>query len=196
MSDLRAEIHIALRSGLRVELSAGPAAVTVRGLEPADERAVLEVFTAAEDWFVAETGEPSAPGDVQSSFYALPEGAAFDDKVLLVIEIEGAVAGYIDAVLHYPHPTAVAVGTFLLRPEARRRGVGRAVAETLSALTAAAGFTQVSTHVAEDWEPGHRFLGALGYTFSTPRYAAAGTHKPGPHDRPVIPATGATGATD
>ena len=94
----------------------GPTAVRVRDLEPDDEDAVLDVFAAAEDWFVAETGQPSAPGDVQSSFYALPEGARLEDKVLLVIEADGEVVGYVDAVLRYPSSTSIGIGTFLVRP--------------------------------------------------------------------------------
>src|SRR5258707_1120111 len=74
-----------------LNLRVGTVAVTVRDLEPEDEDAVLDVYTASEDWFVAETGQPSAPGDVQSSYYALPEGSDVDDKVLLVIEADGVV---------------------------------------------------------------------------------------------------------
>jgi GNAT superfamily N-acetyltransferase len=169
-------------------LQIGPAAVAVRDLEPADEAAVLDVFTAAEDWFVAETGQPSAPGDVQSSFYSLPEGAALDDKVLLVIEADGEVVGYIDAVLHYPHPTSIRIGTFLIRPEARRRGIGRAVAEALSAAAGKDGFAQISTHVAPGWGPGRQFLAALGYEFSDPRLPGPANRRPGPYAGPVIPA--------
>ena len=173
-----------------ITLQTGPTAVTVRDLEPDDEAAVLAVFTAAEDWFLAETGQPSAPGDVQSSFYALPDGAAFEDKVLLVIEADGEVVGYVDAVLHHPHSTSIGIGTFLIRPEARRRGIGRAVAQALSAAAGKDGFTQISTHVAPGWEPGREFLDALGYEFSDARHPGPANRRPGPYDGPVIPAVG------
>ena len=171
-------------------LQTGPTVVTVRDLEPADEAAVLDVFTAAEDWFVAETGQPSAPGDVQSSFYALPEGAGFDDKVLLVIEADGEVVGYVDAVLRHPRPGSIGIGTFLIRPEARRRGIGREVARALSAEAAKDGFTEISTHVAPGWEPGRRFLEALEYELSEPRLPGPANRRPGPYDGPVVPAVG------
>jgi hypothetical protein len=67
---------------VHIDLRVGNVRASVRDLEPEDEDAVLEVFTASEDWFVAETGQPSAPGDVQSCLYVLPEGNDFEDKVL------------------------------------------------------------------------------------------------------------------
>src|SRR5262249_51306930 len=141
----------------------------VRDLDPADEEGVLAVFTASEDWFLAATGQPSAPGDVQSSFYSLPEGSDFDDKVLLVIETGGEVVGFVDAVRRTPHIAAVSVGTFLIHPEYRRHGIGRAVAHALFAAASDIDFAQVNTHVVEGWTPGRRFLAALGFSFSAPR---------------------------
>ena len=37
---------------------------------------MLRLFADCDDWFQAATGHPSGPGDVQSLFYALPEGVA------------------------------------------------------------------------------------------------------------------------
>ncbi|MET8943465.1 hypothetical protein ABZX30_07715 [Streptomyces sp. NPDC004542] len=48
--------------------------VVVREPVPADGAALPALFEACEDWFVAGRGLPSAPGDVQSLFCALPEG--------------------------------------------------------------------------------------------------------------------------
>lgn len=54
----------------------GDGSVTVREqLEPDGEPAVLELFADCSDWFEATTGPPPGPSDVQSLFYALPEGA-------------------------------------------------------------------------------------------------------------------------
>ena len=180
---------------MRIEIAVDGHPVTIRNLEPADEDGVLAVFAACEDWFVAETGQPSAPGDVQSSFYAVPEGADFDDKVLLVVEAGAEVIGFVDAVRRYPHTAAVAVGAFLIHPDFRRLGIGRAVAEALFAEAADAGIAQVNTHVTEGWEPGRKFLAALGFTFSAPRRPAETVDRnigPG-EDRLVIPALIAIG---
>src|SRR5512147_160629 len=72
--------------------------VLVRELGPAEEAPLLRLFEECEDWFVAATGLPSGPGDVRGLFCALPEGASPDDKVLLVLERDGVVAGVVDAV--------------------------------------------------------------------------------------------------
>ncbi|MGK3208656.1 N-acetyltransferase family protein [Amycolatopsis sp. MEPSY49] len=174
---------------MRFDLRAGDTAVVVRDLSAEDEDAVLDVFTASEDWFVAETGQPSAPGDVQSLFYALPEGSAFEDKLLLVVEANGAVVGLVDAVLGYPRNGSIGVGTFLIRSEFRRRGIGGAVAQALLDAAADAGYVRIGTHVAPGWEPGRGFLEAAGFAFSEPRMPGGDTNRnPGPLHGPVIPA--------
>ncbi|MFE5737781.1 hypothetical protein [Streptomyces celluloflavus] len=53
-----------------LNLGLGNQRIQVRDLEPRDENDVLALFGAAEDWFVAATGRPAAPGDVQSLYYA------------------------------------------------------------------------------------------------------------------------------
>jgi GNAT superfamily N-acetyltransferase len=177
---------------MRIDLSVDGHPVVVRDLEPADEQAVLAVFDASDDWFVAATGQPSAPGDVQSAYYSLPEGYDFDDKVLLVIEADREIVGFVDALRRYPHIASVGIGTFLIRPEFRRLGIGRSVARALAAAAAEQDIAQISTHVVEDWAPGRKFLAALGAGFSAPVVPRdAGNRTVGPHEgaRKVIPAT-------
>jgi len=138
----------------------------------------------------------SAPGDVQSAYYSLPEGYEFDDKVLLVIEADREVVGFIDALRRYPHTASIGVGTFLIRPEFRRLGIGRAVVQALSAAAVEQDIVQISTHVVEGWTPGRRFLAALGATFSKPAVpGGAGNRNVGPEEgtKKVIPATLAIG---
>ncbi|MDF3301939.1 GNAT family N-acetyltransferase [Streptomyces tropicalis] len=156
--------------------------VLVREPEPADEGALLTLFEECEDWFEAATGLPSAPGDVQSLYYALPEGAGPQDKVLLVVERDGVVAGVVDAVCDHPVPGAVAVGLFLLAPWARGRGLGRAVAEAL--LARAEGVTRVTASVPPGWRPGERFLERLGFTLHAPSDLGprSGNRRPGPRE--------------
>ena len=176
---------------MRIDLSVDGHPVAVRDLEPADEQAVLAVFTASDDWFLAATGQPSAPGDVQSAYYSLPEGYEFDDKVLLVIEADREVVGFIDALRRYPHTASIGVGTF-----PSRRNSGRAVVQALSAAAVEQDIVQISTHVVEGWTPGRRFLAALGATFSKPAVpGGAGNRNVGPEEgtKKVIPATLAIG---
>lgn len=177
---------------MRIDLSVDGHPVVVRDLEPADEPAVLAVFNASDDWFLAATGQPSAPGDVQSAYYSLPEGHEFDDKVLLVIEANREIVGFVDALRRYPHTASVGVGTFLIRPEFRRLGIGRAVVRALSAAAVEQDFAQISAHVVEGWTPGRRFLAALGATFSKPAVpGGVGNRNAGPEEgtKKVIPAT-------
>lgn len=71
------------------------------------------LFAAGEDYFVAATGGTSTPGDLQSLFYALPNGAEPDAKRLLVVVCDEVVIGLVDVVLDHPEPAAAAVGMFL-----------------------------------------------------------------------------------
>jgi GNAT superfamily N-acetyltransferase len=185
-----------LTGAMRIDLLVDGHPVAVRDLEPADEEAVLAVFAASDDWFVAATGQPSAPGDVQSAYYSLPEGYEFDDKVLLVIEAAREVVGFVDALRGYPHLASVGIGTFLIRPEFRRLGIGTAVARALSAAAVEQDMVQISTHVVEGWAPGRKFLATLGATFSKRAVpGGAGNRNVGLDEgtKKVIPATIAIG---
>ncbi|MFE4963887.1 GNAT family N-acetyltransferase [Streptomyces sp. NPDC056660] len=156
--------------------------VLVREPLPSDEGPLLDLFEACEDWFVAATGLPSGPGDVQSLFYGLPEGADPDDKVLLVLERDGVVSGLVDAVRNHPEPGAVAVGLFLLAPWVRGRGLGRALAESL--LAHAEGVSLVTAGVPPGWRSGECFLERLGFTLGAeaPRAAEVGNRRAGPRE--------------
>ncbi|MCF3133719.1 GNAT family N-acetyltransferase [Streptomyces olivochromogenes] len=157
----------------------------VREPGPADEAALLTLFEDCEDWFLAATGLPSGPGDVQSLFYALPAGAEPEDKTLLLVEVAGNVVGLVDAVRNHPAPGAVSVGLFLLAPYARGKGLGRALAGAL--LSRAPDLTLVTATVPPAWRPGERFLELLGFTLDT---AASpdpdpGNRRRGPGERGV-----------
>ncbi|MGW4565632.1 GNAT family N-acetyltransferase [Streptomyces sp. NPDC004561] len=158
--------------------------VLVRELGPADEEPLLRLFEECEDWFVAATGLPSGPGDVQSLFYAMPEGASPDDKVLLVLERDGVVAGVVDAVRDHPEPGAVAVGLFLLAPWARGRGLGRALAVSL--LARAEDASVVTATVPPGWRPGECFLQRLGFTLDTGTRGTTANDRPGPREGGVL----------
>lgn len=160
----------------------------IRDLEPTDEPSVLALFDAAEDWFTATTGQPAAPGDVQSLYYVLPEGAAFDDKAILVIESEGRIVGLIDAVLRHPTASTCSVGMFLLHPAHRRRGIGSRAVSLLLGELAARGHTEVVASVAAELRPGRAFLTSLGFTFDLGAAGPSATanRDPGPGERAPV----------
>ncbi|MFS4110116.1 GNAT family N-acetyltransferase [Streptomyces sp. PD-S100-1] len=156
--------------------------VVVRAPGERDEGPLLTLFEECEDWFVAATGLPSGPGDVQSLFYSLPEGVDPDAKSLWVVERDGVVTGLVDVVRDHPEPGSVAVGLFLLAPWARGRGLGRAVAEAL--LARAQGVTRVTATVPSGWRPGERFAERLGFTLeeATAPTAQVGNRRTGPRE--------------
>jgi len=134
--------------------------LTLRDFTPADEPEVLRLFADCDDWFQTATGHPSGPGDVQSLFYALPEGAAFEQKHLLVAQAEGMI-GFVDLVLDHPEPGHASIGFFLVPKDLRRWGIGREMARALAERFP--GVTRVHVRL-DDFEPGSEFLRALGFT--------------------------------
>lgn len=134
----------------------------LRDFTPADEPEVLRLFADCDDWFQVATGHPSGPGDVQSLYYALPEGAAFEQKRLLVAQAEGLI-GFVDLVLDHPAPGEASIGFFLVPKDLRRWGIGtgmaRALAERFPGVTRA----HVRLH---DFRPGTEFLRATGFVLN------------------------------
>ena len=162
--------------------------LTVRDFLPEDEPGVQALFAAGEDYFVAATGGPSTPGDVQSLFYALPNGAEPDAKRLLVVVCDEVVIGLVDVVLDHPEPAAAAVGMFLLHPDYRRRGVGDAVAGELIQHARESGFSLVTATTPLGWTPGRAFLEHLGFGIDEPEQALhqISNRNLGPHEPPVL----------
>lgn len=140
----------------------------VREFEPGDEPEVQALFTACDEWFVAATGQPSMPGDVQSMYYSLPMGAELSTKRLLVVVRDGQVVGVVDAVLHHPADAACSVGQFLLHPDHRRQRLGAALAGVLLDRLRTHGITEVSAWAPPGYEPALEFLKTLGFALSNP----------------------------
>lgn len=165
-----------------------PHHLVVRDAEPADEPAVLALFEACGDWFTAATGLPSGPGDLQSLFYALPEGADPDGKRILLAEAGGAVVGVVDVVLHHPRPDTAAVGLFLVAPEARRTGLGTRLAGLLLERAADEGIRRVTATVPVGQPAGEAFVTALGGTLSAaaPVPAEVGNRRAGPRETGAV----------
>ncbi|MBY8342512.1 GNAT family N-acetyltransferase [Streptomyces spinosirectus] len=143
--------------------------IEVREMRPEDEAGVVRLFTACEDYFVAATGAPALPADVQSLYYALPEGAEPDQKRLLVLcRGEDDVVGLVDVVDRWPDVGTCSVGVFLVAPEVRRQGVGAGVARRLIEEAAGRGMRTVVATCPGDWEPGLGFLRSLGFEIGRP----------------------------
>ena len=172
-----------------MEFELPPSHHRVRDILPSDEPGLLRLFEASEDYFVAATGLPAAPGDVQSLYYGLPEGADVRDKQILVVEDPaGELIGLVDLVLHYPAPDACAVGLFLLRPDARRHGIGSALTAALLARASAGGVRRITATVPDGWEPGKAFLTARSFTLTGPEDipGARANRNTGPQESTVL----------
>ncbi|MFJ9905159.1 GNAT family N-acetyltransferase [Streptomyces sp. NPDC101152] len=143
--------------------------IEVRELRPEDEAGVARLFASCEDYFVAATGAPALPADVQSLYYALPEGADLDQKRLLVLCRGEEVVGLADLVDRHPDAERLSVGLFLIAPKARRTGLGTAVARRLTEEAAGRGIRTVTATCPSDWKPGLGFLHALGFELGPPR---------------------------
>jgi ribosomal protein S18 acetylase RimI-like enzyme len=153
---------------------AGGDPVAVREMRPEDEAGVVRLFAECEDYFVAATGSPALPADVQSLYYALPEGADFDQKRLLVMARGERVVGLVDVVDRHPDAGTCSVGVFLVATEARREGIGEGVARGLIEEAAGRGMETVVATCPEGWEPGLGFLRSLGFEIGAPEGRAGG----------------------
>ncbi|MEV0205181.1 GNAT family N-acetyltransferase [Streptomyces sp. NPDC050788] len=150
--------------------------IEVRELRPEDEAGVARLFAACEDYFVAATGVPALPADVQSLYYTLPEGADPDQKRLLVLcRGAGDVVGLVDVVDRWPDVGTCSVGVFLVAPGVRRQGVGAGVARRLIEEAAGRGMRTVVATCPGGWEPGLGFLRSLGFEIGGPEEQAAET---------------------
>lgn len=161
--------------------------VTVREMRPQDEAGVGRLLAACEDYVVAATGAPALPADVQSLYYALPEGADFEQKRLLVLCRGGDVVGLVDVVDRFPGVGGCSVGVFLVAPGARRRGVGARAARRLIGEAAGRGVRTVFATCPGAWEPGLGFLRSLGFEIGRPEETAGATvgnrtRRPGERD--------------
>ncbi|QNP73497.1 GNAT family N-acetyltransferase [Streptomyces roseirectus] len=140
---------------------------TVRDAQPADEPALWSLFQACADYFEAATGLPPAPGDVQSLFYGLPEGADWDDKrILVATDADGTVVALADVVMRYPAPEDCSVGLFLVHRSRQRASLGTSYATHLIRKATETGVRRITATVPRGWESGRRFLGALSFTFT------------------------------
>ncbi|MET9907360.1 GNAT family N-acetyltransferase [Streptomyces sp. NPDC006476] len=149
--------------------------IEVRELAPEDEAGVARLFAACEDYFVAATGAPALAADVQSLYYALPEGADVDQKRLLVLCRGEEVVGLADLVDRHPDAASCSVGLFLVAPDVRRAGVGTGVARRLIEEAAGRGMGTVTATCPSGWEPGLEFLRSLGFEIGAPQESTGDT---------------------
>ncbi len=131
----------------------------MRGFEPSDGDAVLSGILAAEDFALALTGYFPEPGDLQSLFYALPEGAAPEQKRVLTVTADGEPVGVVDAVLDWPQIGVVTSSLLLVHPRRQRVGIGSAALGRARET----GYRAVRASCPRGWAPGERLLTRAGF---------------------------------
>lgn len=128
---------------------------------PADAAALQACLDAARDYFVLTEGAP-AGRDAARDLLADAE-ADETRRVFLVRGPGGPPLGFLDLHLHQPEPGVAHVGVLTLRPEARGRGVGRALIEALARALAAAGFAALRCSVGDENPDARAFWERVGF---------------------------------
>lgn len=144
-------------------MTESPSGLVLRDLRTSRRKRPPQPFDIAADWFESATGNPSGPADVQSLYYALPDGADPATKELLVVELDGAVIGIVDVVAGHPAPANAACGLFLVDPAIRGQGVGTTVDSQLIRTARSRGIELITVTVPRSQERGRCLLNRLGF---------------------------------
>ena len=140
-------------------------AFTIRPAAEADAAALVPLL--------ATLGYPAPAGAVTARLRRL---AAYRGPVVALVAAagDGSLAGLLTAhafaTLHADEPAAL-LTTLVVAPEARGRGVGRALVRAAEAWAVAQGVVKVSVTSAERRADAHRFYEGLGYAYTGRRFA-------------------------
>ncbi len=135
----------------------------VRPVAEGDLEAVLALEERCADFFALGGGTVSADS-LRRDMAALPPQCAPSPKRFLALWRAGAPRAALDLVEGWPRPRTLYIGLFLLEPELRRQGNGRAVVTALLAAAKEAGFDRVRLACLLANEGGHAFWTAMGFT--------------------------------
>lgn len=136
----------------------------LRDLSPADVPEVQALMDASEDYFLTCFGLPPGPHEAEQEFEALPPGATRRKKRVVGVEgVDGRLLGVIDEVADWPRVGTLMLGLVLLRPEARGRGIGRAVLEARRVEWRQLGLTRVRVGVVAANVASLRFFERYGF---------------------------------
>lgn len=140
----------------------GRGGTVIRDATERDAEAVVALWTEA--YFTEGEGGRDAPY-TRSDFDTTAAAAAH----LLVAEVGGAIAGVV-ALLAPEEPSRAVAGAgetelarLVVGSGARRRGIGRALAERCTALARAKGWTAIALWSRPYQTAGHRLYESLGY---------------------------------
>lgn len=134
---------------------------------PADLPAVRALFTAYIDSLRQDLGLDLGFQNVEAELAALPGAYAPPQGALLMAELDGSVVG-LAAMRPLPCGSAE-MKRMYLRPAARGRGLGRALAEAIVAAARAGGYRRIRLDTQRDFGAAVALYRSLGFA-ETARY--------------------------
>ncbi|MBM9467233.1 GNAT family N-acetyltransferase [Nakamurella leprariae] len=155
--------------------------VAVHEVDRAADTDVQDVIDACGTGILAALSPRPAARDVHLVRLAVPPDGDPASKEVHAVRLDGRAVGVIEGLRHHPRSGDCTVRVFAIIPEARRRGIGTAVADAMIDLLRRQGVTELHVWFDPDEADGggpsaRRFLAHLG--FEPPRPAPAGAGDP------------------
>ena len=133
-----------------------------RVLERADLPALQDLLERCADFVTLDEGAPAGPGAAEEALEAVPPGHAREDQI--VFGLGGArLDGMLGVLRSYPAPGEWWIGTFMLDPAARNRGLGAAIIADFEGWLRGQGCAAVYLAVLERNPDAQRFWERVGY---------------------------------
>ncbi len=148
-----------------------PAGITTSVLDERDLADITALLRACDDFSMLVSGQPSQPQEAVGLLRDLPPGSRGEDKRVYGFKKGDALIGVLDAVSGYPREAVCFIGLFLLLPQERGQGLGRALLEAFAQSAGRAGFEELMLGVVEDNQDGLRFWQSCGFSLLETRPA-------------------------
>ena len=133
-------------------------------LQPEQVDALQKLFEQCADFTQLVEGEDVSPDAGADIFRSAPEGRSLRDKFLYgILYREGALAGVLEGMRHYPDDATWWIGLLLLAPETRGHGLGRKIIEAFSEYVYANQGAAIMLGVVEQNRAAYRFWQGLGF---------------------------------
>jgi GNAT superfamily N-acetyltransferase len=144
--------------------------VTIREVEPRDEAAIARLWQELSDYHVVLDPRLPAPVPGAAGLYAsrLLERRDDPDTRTFVAEVDGEAVGYVlGAVIDmlpdlFEHDDVGFIADIYVVEPYRRRGIARALVDTINAWFAEQGVSHTEWQVADANAPGRRFWESVG----------------------------------
>lgn len=141
----------------------GSARLEIRLLESGDEAALQAVFEAAGDYFLSITGRPEPDADAAEREIRTCVSTPGRDVALVSPRGAGEPIGMLGWWRGSPEPDVALLGTLLVVPAYRGKGVAREALGALEGWLAGQGIRRLRTGVGAGDERVHALLRALGF---------------------------------